>query len=296
MVATGTAANALGLSAMTGPSGTVFCHLDAHIRVDESGAPEFLTSGARMWGLSGRHGKLTPDSIATGLAQVPHGVVHHGCPSAISISQASEYGTIYSLEDIEALAQVAHDNQLGLHMDGARFANALVALDTSPAEMTWKRGVDVLSFGATKNGAWCAEAVVFFNNDLAKDFIYRRKRAGHLFSKMRFASAQFEGYFEADHWLDNARHANAMAARLATGIKQSPGSRLPWPVEANEVFAILPRSKADHAESLGAQFYPWPAIDLQPQDQPLEGEILIRLVCSYRTSATEVDAFLDAIR
>ena len=170
VVGTGTAANALALSALTGPAGTVFCHKEAHIRVDECGAPEFLTSGARMWGLEGRHGKLSREALQTGFQEVPHGVVHHGQPSAVSLTQATEVGTLYSVEEITQLSAQAKDNGLALHMDGARFANALVTLGVTPAEMTWKAGVDVLSFGATKNGAWCAEAVVFFNKGLCQGF------------------------------------------------------------------------------------------------------------------------------
>lgn len=295
LVGTGTAANALALSALTGPAGTVFCHNEAHIRVDECGAPEFMTSGARMWGLDGRHGKLTPDAIRLGLEQVPHGVVHHGQPSAISLSQATEYGTAYSVEEITALAKTAHDNGLFVHMDGARFANAMLGIGSNPAEMTWKAGVDVLSFGATKNGAWCAEAVVFFNKDLGQDFIYRRKRAGQLFSKMRFAAAQFEGYFEDDHWLDNASQSNGMAKRLIKGLEASNNARLAWPSQSNEVFAIIKQDAAKKAEAAGAVFHDWPTATIHPDDRPGEGEGLYRLVCSFQTGQEDVDQFIAAI-
>ena len=296
VVGTGTAANALALSALTGPAGTVFCHKEAHIRVDECGAPEFLTSGARMWGLDGKHGKLSRKALQTGFQEVPHGVVHHGQPSAVSLTQATEAGTLYSIEEITQLSAQAKDNGLAVHMDGARFANALVTLGVTPAEMTWKAGVDVLSFGATKNGAWCAEAVVFFNRDYAKDFIYRRKRAGQLFSKMRFAAAQFEGYFENDHWLDNARHSNAMATRLVKGLKALDHTRLAWPTGSNEVFAIVPKQAAQKAKAAGAVFYDWPSIGLDPEECPGEDEILLRLVCSFSTAEEEVDQFLDYLK
>ena len=289
MVATGTAANALALSTLTGPGGTVFCHRDAHIRVDECGAPEFLTSGARMWGLDGRHGKLTRQSILQGLEQVPHQ------PNAISLSQATEVGTAYTLAELDVLATTAKDQKLTLHMDGARFANALQAIGATPAEMTWKSGIDVLSFGATKNGAWCAEAVVFFNKDYAGDFIYRRKRAGHLFSKMRFAAAQFDGYFEGDHWLGNADHANGMASRLVDGLNTSNSCRVAWPSQSNEVFAILPNEAAEKARRQGANFHEWPTAGLPEEEAPSETECLVRLVCSYRTQPEEVDAFLAAL-
>nr|WP_321460222.1 low specificity L-threonine aldolase [uncultured Cohaesibacter sp.] len=296
VVGTGTAANALALSALTGPAGTVFCHKEAHIRVDECGAPEFLTSGARMWGLEGKHGKLNAQALAIGFQEVPHGVVHHGQPSAISLTQATEVGTIYSVEEISALSEQAKANGLAVHMDGARFANALVTLGVTPAEMTWKAGVDVLSFGATKNGAWCAEAVVFFNKDYAKDFIYRRKRAGQLFSKMRFAAAQFEGYFEHDHWLNNARHSNAMAQRLVKGLEGLSDSRLAWPTGSNEIFAIVPKKSAEKAKAAGAIFYDWPTFGLDREECPKEGEVLLRLVCSFATTAGEVDQFLDCLK
>ncbi|SNY91580.1 L-threonine aldolase [Cohaesibacter sp. ES.047] len=295
VVATGTAANALGLSSVTGPGGTVFCHKEAHIRVDECGAPEFLSSGARMWGLDGPLGKLTPDAILEGLEDVPHGVVHHGQPSAISLSQATEYGTAYSISEIHDLAACAHANHLKVHMDGARFANAMLAIGATPAEMTWKAGVDILSFGATKNGAWCAEAVVFFNKDDAADFIYRRKRAGHLFSKMRFVAAQFEGYFADDHWLDNARHANKMAARLTAGLQASANARPAWDSQSNEVFAIIKKTAAAKATAQGAVFHDWPTGNLPPQDRPREDETLFRLVCSFATTPQEIDSFIKAI-
>nr|WP_319513626.1 low specificity L-threonine aldolase [uncultured Cohaesibacter sp.] len=296
VVGTGTAANALALSALTGPAGTVFCHKEAHIRVDECGAPEFLTSGARMWGLDGKHGKLSQEALQIGFKEVPHGVVHHGQPSAISLTQATEIGTLYSVEEITQLSAQAKDNGLAVHMDGARFANALVTLGVTPAEMTWKAGVNVLSFGATKNGAWCAEAVVFFNKDYAKDFIYRRKRAGQLFSKMRFAAAQFEGYFENDHWLDNARHSNAMAARLVKGLEAMDHTRVAWPSGSNEVFAIVPKQAAQKATAAGAVFYDWPSFGLDPEECPGEDEVLLRLVSSFSTTTEEVDQFLDCLK
>ncbi|WP_316860226.1 low specificity L-threonine aldolase [uncultured Cohaesibacter sp.] len=295
VVATGTAANALALSAVTGPAGTVFCHKDAHIRVDECGAPEFLTSGARMWGLDGKFGKLTPRALETGFQEVPQGVVHHGQPSAISLSQATEWGTIYDLSEINTLSALTHDKGLAVHMDGARFANAMVTLETTPAEMTWKSGVDLLSFGATKNGAWCAEAVVFFNKDYARDFIYRRKRAGHLFSKMRFVAAQFEGYFENNHWLDNARHANAMATKLAEGLDATSFCRTVCPTQANEVFAVIPKKLAEKAQSNGAVFHDWPSLGLDGKERLSEDEGLYRLVCSFRSTEAEIDRFLNEI-
>lgn len=292
MVGSGTAANALALSCASEPGGAVFCHKDAHIRVDECGAPEFLSSGARMWGLDGRHGKLTPETIQQGFEEIPQGVVHHGMANAISLSQASEAGTAYSIAEIERISELAKQRDLALHMDGARFANALVSLDCSPAQMTWQAGVDMLSFGATKNGAWAAEAVVFFNRHLGRNFEYRRKRAGHLFSKMRFVAAQFDGYFKDDHWLDNARHANAMADKLVKGIETSPVAQLAWESQSNEVFVSLPHELAKRLEQAGAAFHEWPSNILARQDRPQAGHSLYRLVCSYRTREEDVQNFL----
>ena len=235
-----------------------------------------------MWGLEGARGKLSPEALEIAFQEIPYGVVHHGQPSAVSLTQATEIGTIYSIDEITQLSAQAKANGLAVHMDGARFANALVTLGVTPAEMTWKAGVDLLSFGATKNGAWCAEAVVFFNKDYARDFMYRRKRAGHLFSKMRFAAAQFEGYFENDHWLDNARHSNAMAARLANGLNALENARTAWPAQANEVFAIVPKKAAQKAEAAGAVFHTWPTFGLPAEECPDENECLFAfglLIC-----------------
>lgn len=292
LVATGTAANALSLSCLTGPGGAVFCHQGAHIRVDECGAPEFLTSGVRMWGLAGREGKLTPNAIKDGLVQIPPGVVHHGMANAISLSQATEVGTAYTIAEIEALSQMARDNKLAMHMDGARFANAMVAIGATPAEMTWKAGIDILSFGATKNGAWCAEAVVIFNKTYGQDFEYRRKRAGHLFSKMRFAAAQFDGYFNDGHWLGNAHHANTMAERIAKGLVSSNRARLAWPSQSNEIFAYISKDSAKSLREAGAIFHEWPTQGVDEADLPVADDVLIRLVCSYRTTNNDVDDFL----
>src|SRR6185312_13859731 len=229
-VATGTAANALGLSLLAPAWGTVFCHADAHIAVDECGAPEFFTGGAKLQSLAGEHGKLSADTLAS---QLPGGigVVHHTQPAAVSISQASEAGTCYRPEEIAALAQVAHRHGLGVHMDGARFANAVAHLGVTPAQLTWRSGVDVLSFGASKNGALAAEAILVFDPARARSLGFRRKRAGHLFSKMRVLAAQLEAYLCDELWLRHAHHANAMAQRLAAGLEAIPAIRLCHPVE-----------------------------------------------------------------
>ncbi|MBA5777333.1 low specificity L-threonine aldolase [Stappia sp. F7233] len=285
-VATGTAANSLALSAYAKPGGTIFCHAESHVAVDECGAPEFFSGGAKLVALAGPHGKFSPKSLSAALARHDSGDVHHGQPVAVTISQATEAGTIYSPEEIRAIKEVAASRGLPLHMDGARFANALAHLDISPAEMTWKAGVDVLSFGATKNGCWCAEAVVFFNPQDAAQFGYLRMRGGQNLSKNRFAAAQFEGYLADGHWLDLARHANAMASRLADGIHVSESGRLAIAPQANEVFAVFSSEKIAALRAAGAVMHEWPSDGLEA------GESMVRLVASFRTSREDVDAFL----
>ncbi len=294
-VATGSAANSLALAAFSKPGGVIFCHESAHIQVDECNCPEFMTSGNKLVGVPGANGKMTPDALAGAMSAYPDGVVHHGQVASVSITQATESGTVHTLEEIAAIREVARSRGVPLHMDGARFANALVSLGCTPAEMTWKAGVDVLSFGATKNGCWCAETVVFFDPDAAKGFEYFRKRGGHLFSKSRFVSAQLDGYFEHDGWLATARHANAMASRLEDGIAAS-GGRTAWPVEANEVFGIIKRRQFEAAEAAGAKLYEWPVSDLGENSAPAEDELCVRMVTSFATTEEDVDAFLAVLR
>ena len=241
-VATGTAANSLALASMTPPFGAVYCHEEAHINVDECGAPELFTGGAKLVGLKGAAGKLTPDALDSSLAGAGIGVVHRVQPAALSLSQATEAGTVYTPAEVAALAEVANRAGLAVHMDGARFANAVARLGCTPAEMTWKAGVDVLSLGGTKGGCFAAEAVVVFNPALADDLGFLRKRGGHLLSKMRFVSAQMEAWLASGLWLRLARHANAMADRLAAGLAAVPGAEIAFPVEANELFVRLPES------------------------------------------------------
>jgi threonine aldolase len=281
-VATGTAANALSLSVMVPPFGAVYCHEQAHVMVDECGAPEFYTGGAKLVPLSGANGKFDATGLAAAIKDV--GVVHAVQPAAVSLTQASEAGTVYTPTEIAAVAEVARGHGLGLHMDGARFANALVAGNHSPAEMTWKAGIEALSFGATKNGALGAEAVVFFKPELAATFAYRRKRGGHLFSKMRFLSAQLDAYLRDDLWLRNARHANAMAERLSTGLTAIAGVNLSHPVEANEIFARMPEAMIASLQAQGFGFYSWGA----------ESRCEIRLVTSFDTNPEDVEAFIVA--
>jgi threonine aldolase len=285
-VATGTAANVLGLSLLTPPYGAVYCHRDAHIAVDECGAPEFYSGGAKLVTIDGAAGKLTPQGLVAAIGGA--GVVHHVQPAAVSITQASEAGTLYTPSQIAGISEVARGHKLGLHMDGARFANAIAALGCSPAEVTWKAGVDVLAFGATKNGAMAAEAVVIFRPELAREFEFRRKRGGHLFSKGRFLSAQLEAYLTDDLWLHNAKHANALAARLGEGLSALPGITLHHPVEANMLFLRLPQRVAEGLKAAGFMFYDWSTADTG------SGYREIRLVTAFDSRSAEVEAFIAA--
>ena len=290
-VSTGTAANSLALASVNRPGGVSFCHREAHMLEDECGAPEFFTHGARLAPVDGNNGKIDPHHLKTEIARFPPNFVHAGQPMAISITQATEIGTLYKIDEIEKIANIAKYYELPLHMDGARFANALVALNLTPAEMTWKRGVDIVSFGATKNGCWCAEALVFMNPEMGKDLPYIRKRAAQLLSKSRFVAAQFDAYFKDDLWLQMAKHANAMAEHLQLGIVNSKIARLAWKAEANEVFAILNKAYIDKLQKQGAVFYQWNT----PRDKVgivNENEVLIRLVTSFATERTEVERFL----
>ncbi|MBN9672401.1 threonine aldolase family protein [Roseibium aggregatum] len=293
-VATGTAANALSLAACTKPGGIFFCHGSAHIQVDECNCPEFMTGGGKLVSVAGQNGKFTADALSEAMAAFPDGVVHHGQVAGVSISQATESGTVYTLDEIAAVKDVCRSRAVPLHMDGARFANALVTLGCSPADMTWKAGVDVLSFGATKNGCWCAEAVVFFDPEVARGFEYVRKRGGHLFSKSRFVAAQFEGYFENDNWLATAGHANGMASKLAEGVRER-GGRTAWPVEANELFPVLKRSRFEALKAAGAAIYEWPLPEGAGSPAPADDEVCFRMVTSFATEEAEVDAFLKVL-
>ncbi|MDX2100386.1 MAG: low specificity L-threonine aldolase [Leptolyngbyaceae cyanobacterium bins.59] len=287
-VATGSAANALALSVMTPPFGAIYCHADSHINADECGAPELYTGGAKLIPLAGEHGKLRPSHLQQVLDRAGAGVVHHIQPAAVSITQATEAGTVYEIEEVQSIASVAQSHHLYLHMDGARFANAIVHLGCRPAEITWKAGVDVLSFGATKNGALAAEAVVFFNRSLADTFAFRRKRGGHLFSKLRFLSAQLSAYLTDHLWLRQATHANQMAITLAEGLKLLPGVQLSHPVEANEVFIWLPDDTIHRLYNAGFQFYRWQ----EALNEAGQTGAIVRLVTAFNTQICDVEAFI----
>lgn len=296
LVATGTAANALALSAVTDPWGAILCHEFAHIAADECGAPEFFSAGAKLVGLPGAAGKITPAALDDALALMPRGVVKQVQPQALSLSQATECGTLYTPAEIAALAGIAHAAGMAVHMDGARFANALVSLGVTPAEMSWKAGVDVLSFGATKNGALACEAVIFFDPDRAKNFAYRRKRGGHTLSKGRLIGCQMEAYLAGGLWLDLAARANARAAELEAGLAALPGVRLPWKRAINEVFAILPKAMHARMTAAGARYHPWTPRALEPQQRPGPDEVFVRLIPSFSTDPAAVAALISAAR
>lgn len=294
LVATGTAANALALATFCPPWATVFCHRVAHIEEDECGAPEFYTGGAKLVLIEGAHGKMQPDALRAAVARTGALGVHNVQRGMVSITNTSELGGVHEPAEVAALAGIAHAVGLPCHMDGARFANALVAAGCTPAEMTWKAGIDVLSFGGTKNGLLGVEAVVLFDPARSWEFQLRRKRGGHLFSKHRYLSAQMAAYLEGDLWLNLARDANDAAARLAEGLRALPGTRLLHPVDANMLFAELPMLAHRRARAAGAQYYLMPAG--QAEDGPDDAHVRARLVTSWSTTAEDVDAFLAALR
>ena len=293
-VGTGTAANSLSMAAVNRPGGIAFCHREAHMFEDECGAPEMFTHGARLVPVEGTLGRIDSAVLRREIDRFPPESVHAGQPMAVSVTQATEIGTVYQPEEIETIAGICREHGLPLHMDGARFANALVDLDISPAEMTWKRGVDLMSFGATKNGCWCAEAIVVFDPEKAAQLPFIRKRAAQLFSKTRFLSAQFEAYFQDGLWLDIARGSNRMAERLQDGIDDTDKARLAWRAACNEVFVILESDRADAMRQAGAQFHDWKpphAMNLPLGDD----ESLVRLVTSFATTEKHVSDFLNLL-
>ena len=287
LVATGTAANALALASLARPFDTIFCTPVAHIHQDECNAPEFFTGGAKLTLVPGGD-KMTPERLRAAIAAEETRGVHGPQRGPVSLTQVTECGTVYSLEELAALSAVARDFGLPVHMDGARFANALVALDCSPAEMTWKSGIDALSFGGTKNGCLGVEAVIFFDPDRAREFELRRKRGAHLFSQHRYLSAQMAAYLRDGLWLDAARRANAAGARLAEGLRAADAG-LAYPVQANMVFATLPRATHHRLIQAGAQYHLWEgALEGSDPDERLTA----RLVCDWSARAAETDRFL----
>ena len=294
-VATGTAANSLALSCLAQPWETILCHHQAHIIQDESTAPEFFTGGARLTAISSQAGKLQVEHLTRYFRQLGDEPPHTPRTSALSITQANESGLVYTPQELRALCSFAHDHRMHVHMDGARFANAIAALECSPAELTWKAGIDVLSLGATKCGAIAAEAVLFFNRDLAGSFIHRRKRSGHLVSKGRFFGAQFVGWLKNEHWLELAAHANRKAKKLEKILTRFSFISLVWPREANELFVTMPERLVDFLHNSGAEFYQWPNHSLPRGIEPENNRSFVRLVNSYATTDEHIDRFCELI-
>ena len=285
-VSTGTVANSIALATVTPPWGSVFCHSGAHIYGDECGAPEFFGNGMRLVPINGKNGKLKPSSVEKAVrANEGHGV-HSYKPSALSLTQATEAGTIYSIEEVRALCDSAHAMGLKTHMDGARFGNAVASLGCHPAEITVEAGIDMLSFGASKNGCMAAEALVIFKQSQWYETAERlRKRSGHLLSKMRYVSAQLLAYSENDRWLEMAGHANRQAAKFAETVEHHAEARLEYPVQANEVFLNWTKEGFDHLKSQGIEFQLWPGRD-----------DLARFVFGHSTSDDETDLLAECMR
>jgi threonine aldolase len=285
-VSTGTIANVLAVSALTPCHGAILCHEASHMVMDESTAPELFTGGARLVALPGERAKLAAEAVRARLGAWPIGDVHAAQPATVAVTQATELGAVYAPAEIEALGEVCRDYRLSLFMDGARFANAVAELGCSPAALTWRAGVRALSFGATKNGAMNAEAIVVFDPALAQGLAYRVKRAGQLASKMRYVSAQLLAYLEDDLWLRNARHANAMAQRLAAALGGIPGVEVCGPVQGNEVFVRLAPAIRQRLQAAGYVFAAYPVF----------GPDGCRLVTAWSTEPSAIERFAAALR
>jgi threonine aldolase len=283
-VSTGSAANALSLAALTPPWGCVLCHRDSHINNDECGAPEFFTGGAKLIALGGDNAKIDADELKAAVHRRA-GDMHSVQPSVVSITQATETGAVYTPAEIGQLARIAKRGGLRVHMDGARLANAVAALGCSPAELTWRAGVDVLSFGAIKNGSITTDAIVVFERSVTTELSFRAKRAGQLAAKMRFAAAQLDAYLADDLWLRNALHANTMTTRLQEGLKSIPGIRLAGTPEANILLCHLPQLVIDGLLDQGYDFY-------HGRWEPG----VVRFVTSFATTTNDVDELVYAVR
>jgi len=283
-VSTGSAANALSLAALTPPWGSVLCHRDSHIDNDECAAPEFFTAGAKLVALGGENAKIDAEELHAAVHRKV-GDVHSVQPSVLSLTQATETGAVYTPAEIGQLIRIAKHAGLRVHMDGARLANAVAALGCRPAELTWLAGVDMLSFGAIKNGGMTADAIVVFDRSLTAELGFRAKRAGQLAAKMRFAAAQLDAYLADDLWLRNARHANAMTARLEEGLRSIPGVRLAGTPEANLLFCRLPEEVIDGLLDQGYDFY-------HGRWEPG----VVRFVTSFATTTRDVDELVHAVR
>ncbi|MDP3532509.1 MAG: low specificity L-threonine aldolase [Alphaproteobacteria bacterium] len=284
-VLTGSAANCLALSVITPPYGIIYAHSESHIYTDECGAPGFYTRGAKIEPIEGEQGKICPNELKKRLSKAGFGNVHASQPAMVTVTQLTELGTIYSLDELKEISDIAHFYGLPVHMDGARFANAVATLNVSSKKASLDSGIDILSLGATKNGAMAAEAVLFFNEAHVKDFAYRQKNAGHLISKMRFVSAQLLAYVKDDLWLRNAEKANFMAQKLSEGLVNSGKAKILYPVQGNELFVEMDHMLLCHLEAKGAQFYRWSNAD----------STIIRLVTSFSTNLEDVHQFLNLV-
>jgi threonine aldolase len=290
-VATGSVANALALACLAKPWDGVFCHRTAHVEEDECGAPDFY-SGAKTILIDGDDGRITPEALNAAIAQCKGRGVHGAQPGPVTITNVTERGTVYSLDQIRAITTVARAHGLATHLDGARFANACAALGCSPAEMTWKAGVDAVSFGGTKNGCMGVEAVVMFDPSKGRELELRRKRGGHLFSKHRYLSSQMAAYCANGLWLQMAKAANARMAQLVQGLARVPGAALSHPANGNLAFIEVPRAAHARAFADGAQYYVFPghALEAGPEDEAVR----CRIVCDWSKTAGEVERLLDA--
>jgi len=280
-VFTGTAANALALAQLCNPFHSVICHQHSHIETDECGAPEFFTGGSKLLLVGGASGKIDTGQVKALLTRPNE--LHSHKPAAISIAQATEFGTVYRRDEIAAIVDLARAHQLSLHMDGARFANAIASLNCAPKAITWKVGVDVLCFGGTKNGATAGELVIFFDKKISREFDYRVKQAGHLGSKMRFLAAQWLGLLNRDAWLRNAQHANRAARGLATRLRMEAGIESVFPIDANAVFVAMDERLASGLHARGWRFYKF----IEPD--------VYRLMCSWSTTGEQISGLLADI-
>lgn len=284
-VISGTAGNSLAIASMTPPWGAVICHDEAHIHRDELGAPEFFTLGAKLIPLQGRDCKVTAEDVGRAIDEVG-GTGRMATPACVSITQATEVGTVYSIDAMRSIGSAARDRGVGVHIDGARFANAVAALGCAPADISWRAGADILIFGATKNGALGVELMVIFRKELTAEVARRAHRSGHRLSKTRFLSAQMEAYLTDDLWLRNARHANALAARLASGLREAKGVELLRPVDANILVVRFDPAVVTKLRERGMLFYDWNVL----------GPGAVRLVAGFSTADWEVEQFLAAVR
>ena len=283
LAVSGTASNALALSALAPVFGKIYCHELSHINTDECGAPELFTGGAKLIPMQSSNGRIKPKDLSEMIRG--SGNVHVTQPSVVSVTMSCETGTVYQLDEIKAISKIAQEHKMSVHMDGARFANALVSLNVSPAEMTWKSGVDVLTLGGTKNGCLAAEAIVFFKPEMVGNFPYLHKRSGQLLSKMRFVSSQLKAYLTDDLWIRNARHANLMAKKLSEGLNAFSSIELAYPTQSNEVFIHLPRELIDYLNNAGYNI----------NEEELDGKA-VRFVTAWNTELKDVDQLLDVIK